>query len=121
MFIVNFILQKLINRYYKKVCDDKFFIYEGDEIIGKVKYILPELESFANDTEKHKYLDEENMNLILHETNKLIKHIKKNLNKNDVIYIASIDYFHLVKKWYLYKYLKAHYKEWKSNPENYRV
>lgn len=119
MFIVNFILQKLINRYYKIICDDEFFLYEGDEIIGKVRYIIPELESIVEDAENFKHLQEEA--LIIDETNKLIKKIKKHFNKNDVIYITSIDYFHLVKKWCLYKYLKAHYKEWKRNPENYRV
>lgn len=84
------IKQLLINRYFHKLCSDKFFKYDDEVIIGMAKDVIGELKNqieYLRNPEND--YDEEYTKHLINEANYLINEInKKYSRKNDVIKIS---------------------------------
>ncbi len=110
-------MQKLINKYFKKLCSDNNLINDNDEVvIGKAKDIIQRLKEeveYVNNPEND--VDEESIEFITQETKELIEEIEsKYKNKNDIIEIRvhpMTDFYTLVEKENLYNDLKEYYEE----------
>lgn len=111
-----FIMQKLINKYFNKLCSDKFFQYDDEIIIGKVKDVIQDLK------EQIKYVkynqeeyDKEEIQTITVETKKLIKEIQNTYsNKNDIIELVlhpMLGFYTIGDRKELYEDLKMYYDE----------
>lgn len=109
-------MQKLINKYFCKLCTEKFFKNDDENIIGKVKDVIENLE------EQIKYVNnpknkicQEDIEFIVNAANELIKEINANYtNKNDVIGInlhPMAGFYMLQPKETLFEELKEDYEE----------
>lgn len=110
-------MQKLINKYFKKLCSDNNLINDNDEVvIGKAKDIIQRLKEeseYVNNPEND--VDEESIEFITQETKELIEDIEsKYKNKNNIIGIRihpMTDFYMLVPEKILYDELKQYYEE----------
>lgn len=113
-------MQKLINKYFKKLCSEKFLICDDEVIIGKSKDVIENLKSeikYVNNSENN--IDKENAEFITNEAKGLIKIIQKDYpNKNDVIKLKvhpMTDFYVLQTRKDLYDELKEYYEEMEEN------
>lgn len=109
-------MQNLINKYFNKLCSDKFFKNDEECIIGKAKDVIKNLEQQAEYVNNPKNnVDEENIVFITNEVKILIKEIQDTYsNCNDVIEIAlhpMAGFYVLQEKETLFKELKEYYEE----------
>lgn len=113
-------MQKLINKYFNKLCSEKFFKNDDEDIIGKVKDVIENLK------EQIKYVNnpknkvcQEDIEFIVNEANELIKEINTNYpNKNDVIGISlhpMAGFYVLQDKETLFEELNEYYEELEEN------
>ncbi len=110
-------MQELINKYFNKLCSEKFFQYDDEVIIGKVKDVIQDLKNqikYVKDPNNDGHY-KENIQLIIRETKKLIKEIKATYsNKEDVIKLEihpMISFYTLKDKKNLFDELKMYYDE----------
>lgn len=109
-------MQSLINEYFSKLCSDKFFINDGENIIGRTKDIIEELEQeskyVSNPNNK---ISKEEVEFITNEAKDLINEIKKEYsNEDDVIKISlhpMVGFYTLIDKESLCEELKEYYDE----------
>ncbi|MCI8397686.1 MAG: hypothetical protein HFJ52_08850 [Clostridia bacterium] len=109
-------MQRKINKYFKKLCKDKFFKNDDEVIIGKAKNVIENLEDqikYVNNPKND--VDEETIEFITEEAKGLIEEIKKEYpNNNDVIKIAGLPMsgFYILKdRESLFEELKDYYDE----------
>ncbi|MCI8470474.1 MAG: hypothetical protein HFJ35_03130 [Clostridia bacterium] len=109
-------MQKLINKYFSKLCTEKFFKNDDEDIIGKVKDVIENLKEqikFVNTPEND--VCKEDIEFIIKSANELIAVINSNYtNKNDVIGISvnpMAGFYMLQSKETLFKELKEYYEE----------
>ena len=109
-------MQKLINKYFSKLCSDKFFKDDDETIIGKAKDVIRNLEQqleYIKNPENN--IDEEDIEFITNESNSLIKEIQEKYpNKEDVIEISvhpMAGFYVLINKEDLLNELKEYYEE----------
>jgi len=113
-------MQKLINEYFTKLCSKKFFIDDDEEIIGKVKDVIENLEKqikYINNPKNN--ICQEDIESIVSEANELIKEINtKYTKKNDVIGIKlhpMAGFYVLQSKETLFEELKEYYEDLEEN------
>lgn len=111
-----FIMQKLINKYFNKLCSDKFFQYDDEIIIGKVKDVIQDLkEQIEYVKEPKNNFDKEEIKFITNEAKKLINEIQNTYsNKNDIIELVvhpMLGFYSLGDRKNLYEELKMYYDE----------
>ena len=109
-------MQELINNYFKKLCKNKFFKNDDEEIIGKVKDVIQNLnEQIEYVMNEENEISKEERDAIVNEATKLIEKINNNYsNKDDVIWLnnSPMDSFYdLQEKESLYEELKEYYEE----------
>lgn len=113
-------MQNLVNKYFSELCTEKFFKNDDENIIGRVKDVIENLE------EQIKYVNnpknkicQEDIEFIVNATNELIKEINANyINKNDVIGITlhpMTGFYVLQHKETLFEELKEYYEELEEN------
>lgn len=109
-------MQKLINEYFSKLCTEKFFKNDDEDIIGKVKDVIENLEEqkkFVNNPKNE--ICKEDIEFIVNSANELIEVINSNYtNKNDVIGISvnpMAGFYMLQSKETLFEELKEYYEE----------
>lgn len=109
-------MQNKINEYFNKLCSEKFFKYDDEEIIGKVKDVIDDLKQqyeFVNNPDND--VDKEDIEFITNEVINLINEIKNTYsNENDVIKIEvhpMAGFYTLVNKEVLFEELKEYYEE----------
>ena len=109
-------MQKLINKYFSKLCTEKFFMNDDQNIIGKVKDVIRNLEEqikFVNNPKNE--ICQEDIEFITNAANELITEINTHYtNKNDVIWIElspMYGFYMLQQKEALLKELKEYYEE----------
>lgn len=109
-------MQNLINKYFSKLCSEKFFKNDDENIIGEVKDVIENLKEqikYANNP-KNK-ICQEDIKFIVNAANELIKKINDNYtNKNDVIGITlhpMAGFYVLQDKETLFEELKEYYDE----------
>lgn len=109
-------MQNLINKYFSKLCSEKFFKNDDENIIGEVKDVIENLKEqikYANNP-KNK-ICREDIEFIVNAANELIKKINDNYtNKNDVIGITlhpMAGFYVLQDKETLFEELKEYYDE----------
>lgn len=109
-------MQELINKYFNKLCKDKFFKNDDEVIIGKAKDVIDNLNNqiaFAKNIENG--LDEEYKKFIVDEATELIQEINNTYsNKDDVIDIEvnpMSGFYVLQNKESLLEELKEYYGE----------
>lgn len=112
--------QYYINKYFKKLCNTKFFQNDGEVIIGKAKDVIIDLQEqikFVKDPENN--IDEETIKDVDIEAQSLINKIReKHKNQNDVvgIYVHPMATFYMLEEIDdLYKELKEYYEEMEEN------
>ena len=112
--------QYYINKYFKKLCNTKFFQNDGEAIIGRAKDVIIDLQEqikFVKDPENN--IDEETINDVDIEAQSLINKIReKHKNQNDVvgIYVHPMATFYMLGEIDdLYKELKEYYEEMEEN------
>lgn len=120
MFIKNFIMQKLINKYFNKLCSDKFFKNDCETIIGRAKDVIELLKSeseYINNPENN--VEIETIDFNTYEIKELIKEIQGTYsNLNDVIYLFEhpmVGFYVLANRKDLYQDLKEYYIELEEN------
>lgn len=108
-------MQKLINKYFSKLCTEKFFKNDNENIIGRVKDVIENLEKqikFVNNSKNE--ISQEDIDFIVNAANELIKEINANYtNKNDVIGISlhpMAGFYMLQPKETLFEELKEYYE-----------
>lgn len=113
-------MQNLINKYFSKLCTEKFFKNDDENIIGKVNDVIENLEEqirFVNNPKNE--IGKENIEFIVNSANELIKEINSNYtNKNDVIGISlhsMAGFYMLQPKETLFEELKEYYEELEEN------
>lgn len=111
-----FIVQKLINKYFNKLCSNKFFRYDEETIIGTVKDVIQDLkEKIEYVKESENNFDKEEIKFITNEAKKLINEIQNIYsNKNDVIELVlhpMLGFYTLGDRKNLYEELKMYYDE----------
>lgn len=111
--------QLLINKYFHKLCSDKFFEYDDEVMTGMVKDVIEELKNQIEYLKgpKNDY-DEEYTEYLINETKDLINEINNTYShKNDVIKLTvhpmSGSYV-IQDKNQLYEELKDYYEELKE-------
>lgn len=109
-------MQESINKYFNKLCSEKFFKNDDEEIVGKAKDVIQNLKdqiSYAQNLESG--LDEIDTDIIIDSANELIEEIDNDYpNKEDVIKIAlhpMAGFFVLQDKESLFEELKQYYEE----------
>jgi hypothetical protein len=109
-------MQKLINEYFNKLCSEKFFKNDEEEIVGKAKDVIENLKQqydYANNPENA--LDDEDIEFITNEVTELIEQINNTYtNKDDIIKIAfhpMAGFYVLRDKETLFEELKEYYEE----------
>lgn len=112
-------MQFLINKYFSKLCSEKFFKNNDEEIIGKVKDVIQNLEEqidFVKNPDNG--IDKEDVDFIILNVKELISEINnKYSNKNDIIKIYNhpmSGFYVLQDKKSLLEDLKEYYKEEKE-------
>ena len=113
-------MQNIINTYFDRICKEKFLVNDPEEMIGRAKDVLQELqEQFDQYLSSESELDEEEKEFISSEYKGLIEEIKKDVpNKNDVIslgYHPMADFYVLDSKEDTYKNVKDYYQEWRED------
>lgn len=111
-----FIMQKLINKYFNKICSNKFFKYDEETIIGKVNDVIQDLkEKIEYVKEPENNFDKEEIKFITNEAKKLINEIQNTYsNKNDIIELVlhpMLGFYSLGDRKNLYEELKMYYDE----------
>lgn len=113
-------MQNLINKYFSKICSDKFFKNDEEVIIGKAKDVIKELEEqleFVNSPEMS--FDVDSIIFMTKEVKLLIKEIQDTYsNDNDVIEIAlhpMAGFYVLQERETLFEELKEYYEELEGN------
>lgn len=109
-------MQELINKYFNKICSDKFLKNDDEAIIGKAKYVIENLKEQIEYVHNPKNeIDEEDIDFIVNEAIMLIEEINKTYpNKDDVIKISihpMLGFYVLQRKDSLYEELKDYYEE----------
>lgn len=115
-----YIMQKLINKYFNKLCSNKFFKYDDEIIIGKVKDVVQDLEEqIEYVTNPDNNYDKQEQEFIFSEAKKLIREINDTYsNKNDVIEISlhpMLGFYVLQDAKVLFEDLKDYYDELEDN------
>lgn len=116
-------MQKLIKYYYSKLNSKDFFINDDEEIIGRAKDVIKTLRQelkFAQNLRNG--LDEEEIEFLQNETEKLIKEINNNYYKKDIIriYISHMAGFYVLQNEQdLYEDLKEYIEEECENGNKY--
>ena len=108
--------QFLINRYFHKLCKEKFFKNDEDAVIGSAKDVIQflneNIEYAKNDRQQ---IGEEWSDYIISESNNLIKEInKKYKNQRNIVGLFNhpmSGYFVLQEKQSLFEDLKEYYDE----------
>lgn len=108
--------QFFINRYFHKLCTEKFFKNDDEEIIGKAKDVIQNLKDQIEYVKNPKNeVDEEDMKFIIDEATALIKEIDKTyFFKNNVIglFVHPMAGFYVLRdKKSLFEDLKEYYDE----------
>lgn len=116
MFIKNFIMQKLINKYFKKLCSDKYFKNDYETIIGRAKEVIELLKTeseYIKNPENN--VDIETIDFNTYKIKELIEKIQDTYsNLNDVIYLFEqpmVGFYVLADRKDLYQDLKEYYIE----------
>lgn len=109
-------MQELINEFFDKLCKNKFFKNDEEEIIGKAKDVIQNLnEQIEYVMNEENEISEEEREAIVDEATKLIQIINnKYSNKDDVIWLNSSpmdNFYYLQEKESLYEELKKYYEE----------
>lgn len=109
-------MQELINKYFNELCKEKFFKDDDEEIIGKAKDVIDNLNSQIEYAKNQKNaLDECDTEFVVNEATDLIQEINKNYhNKDDVIKIAlhpMAGFYVLQDKEELLEELQEYYEE----------
>ena len=109
-------MQELIDKYFNALCKDKFFKNDDEEIIGKAKDVVENLNDqieYANNPKNE--LDEYDREFIADEATNLIQEIENTYsNKDNVIKIVlhpMAGYYGLQDKETLLEELQEYYKE----------
>lgn len=109
-------MQELINKYFNKLCKDKFFKNNDEKIIGKAKDVINNLNrqiEYANNIENE--ISEEDRKFIISESIKLIQEINITYpNKDDIIMVAlhpMAGFYVLQEQETLFEELKEYYEE----------
>ncbi len=109
-------MQELINKYFNELCKDKFFKNDDEEIIGKAKDVIDNLNSqieYAKDPANA--LDECDIEFVVNEATDLIQEINKHYqDKDNVIKIAlhpMAGFYVLQNKEELLEELQEYYEE----------
>ena len=109
-------MQDLINYYFSKLCDSKFFKNDDEIIRGKAKDVIENLKEqsqFVNNSDND--VCQEDIEFITNEVTSLINKIKEKYpNENDVIEISlhpMAGFYVLIDKEDLLKELKEYYEE----------
>lgn len=108
--------QFFINRYFHKLCNEKFFKNDDEEIIGKAKDVIQNLKDQIEYVKNPKNeVDEEDMNFVIDEATALINEIDKTyFLKNNVIGLfvhPMAGFYVLQSKKSLFEDLKEYYDE----------
>ena len=82
-------MQEMINEYFEKLTNEKFFKYDDEVIIGKAKDVIYDLEEQVKYIKNPKNkIDKEEIKFITREAKMLIKEIRKKYkDKNNIIEI----------------------------------
>lgn len=109
-------MQEQINKYFNKLCKDKFFKNNDEVIIGKAKDVINNLYDqieYVNNPKNE--MNTEDIEFITDEATKLINEIDNTYsNKDDVIMISfhpMAGFYMLQDKKALYEELKEYYEE----------
>lgn len=108
--------QFLINRYFHKLCKEKFFKNDEDAVIGRARDVIRFLkENSTYAAEDKETIGEEWAEYVISESNNLIQEInKKYKNKNNIVGLFNhpmSGYFVLQEKQSLLEDLKEYYDE----------
>lgn len=111
-----FIMQKLINKYFNKICSNKFLRCDEEAIIGRVNDVIQVLKKQIEYVKEAKNnFDKEEIRFITNEAKKLINEIQNTYpNKNDVIELVlhpMLGFYSLGDRKNLYEELKMYYDE----------
>jgi hypothetical protein len=116
--------QFLINKYFKKLCNAKFFKNDEDAIIGRAKDVIKCLQdgvTYVKDPINE--VNEENRDFLVEETALLIKDIQNDYhNMNNVIGLTNhpmLGFYVLQDKTDLYNELKEYYEEMEEKDDEY--
>ena len=109
-------MQKKINKYFEKLCNDKFFKNDEETVIGKAKDIIEKLNSEYQYTLNNlDNLNQEEIEFIKDSTTSLISEIKRHYNNlEDIIglHLSPMSgFYELTDKKILYDDLKEYYEE----------
>ena len=108
-------MQELINEFFDKLCKNKFFKNDDEEIIGKAKDVIQNLnEQIEYVMNEENEISKEDRYAILDDARKLIQKINNNYsNKDDVIWLNNSpmdNFYDLQEKESLYEELKEYYE-----------
>ena len=108
-------MQELINEFFDKLCKNKFFKNDDEEIIGKAKDVIQNLnEQIEYVMNEENEISKEERYAIVDEARKLIQKINNNYsNKDDVIWLNNSpmdNFYDLQEKESLYEELKEYYE-----------
>lgn len=111
-------MQELINEYFSKICENKFFKNDDEIIIGKAKDVIENLiQQLEYVKEPKNKVKKEDVEFITDEVKELIKEIKSTYsNENDVIKIQvhpMAGFYVLKEQESLLEDLEQYYKEMK--------
>lgn len=109
-------MQDLINFYFSKLCDGRFFKNDDEIIIGKAKDVIEDLKQQSEYVKNpDNDIDEEEIEFITDEVKSLINEIEeKYSNTDDVIEISSspmAGFYELIDTENLLKELKEYYDD----------
>lgn len=112
--------QFFINRYFHKLCTEKFFKNDEEAVIGSAKDVIQLLKENIDYTKNPENdVGEEWSEFIINESNDLIKEIDKTYkNKNNIIgllFHPMSGYYVLQEKQSLFEDLKEYYDELEEN------
>lgn len=112
--------QLLINKYFHKLCKDKFFKNDEDAVIGSAKNVIQFLkENITYANEDKNIVGEEWAEYIISESYNLIEQINKAYkNKNNIVGLFNhpmSGYYILQEKQSLFEDLKEYYDELKED------
>ena len=106
----------LLCEFFDKLCKNKFFKNDDEEIIGKVKDVIQNLnEQIEYVMNEKNEISKEERDAIVDEARKLIQKINNNYsNEDDVIWLNNSpmdNFYDLQEKESLYEELKEYYEE----------
>ena len=113
-------MQELINKYFDKLCSEKFFKNDDEIIIGKAKDVINNLKEQITYVKNPKNkLCEIDIEIVVESATELIEEINQTYsNKDDVIEIAihpMAGFYVLKDKKSLLKELKEYYEDMEEN------